>query len=182
MTDHNALSKGDTPRTSSQFPSIVDAQRAIKDTVERLFDAYRDKDLPPLADVTLGDPVKLVKFPTLAIIPESGERTDQGCSVFDGLDLYVLRLYAEFIEGTQGKLADEHVGMYLQALIDMFMEHQGLETAAGRARVYEAWPARWIIGAFIQEDRATGKRSRIRGGALELAITVTGRIGPAKCC
>jgi hypothetical protein len=176
MTDPAATRLADDPKRSTLLVGTATIIVALVDTIARHFDHYRDKDVPPLKDVTPGDPAKLTRFPTLAVIAESGDRMESGCEHASGNELIVLRLYLEKVEKTQGDNAELIVARYLDTIRAILYEHRTLEDEDGRSRVFKAWPARHVIGTFVQEDRTTGKQSRVRGGVLEVEVTTAERI------
>lgn len=177
MTDYDGTRLGErlgfTPM-NTLVTGTYQVMVALQDVLERLQDNYRDKDLRPIKEFILGDPPAggLTKFPSVAIVPEQGERIKADCDQgADGVDLIVLRLYHERAEKTGSDNATADVVRYLDFLRVLLYENLSLKDLDGRRRVYEAWPGRWVVGTFIEEDRAArGKQSRIRGGVLELDV------------
>lgn len=179
MTNPDALRIASNPSMSTDVIGVADIMEMVHATLEEHRERYRTPTLPPLRDVTIGDPARIVKLPMVAIVPSHGTREEGGCTRrADGLDVYILRLYAERVEKTQSDNATLEVARHIDYLRALFYEQGSpLVHPDNGKTAYKAWPSRWAIADFIEEDRSTGReRSRIRGAVIELDVWLTERI------
>ena len=147
--------------------------RAVIDLLERHADDYRDTDLEAIREIVYGDPLEVLSFPTIAVIPETGEtdRDVAGCESAQREDLVRVRVYYECVDDESGA-PYEPITRTVDWLRALFLERRtGLKCDGCAHGPYEIYPVRYFISTFIQEGRDADSFLAIRGAELELLVT-----------